>query len=849
MSATPARGRLAGWTALLFLGLISLATHANPSPRAPLALRWDILEHRMKGVDGESRATLTIENRGAEPLPRAGWAIYFTCLAEVKPGDVGNHLRLDSLGGTYYRLVPDAGFEGVVAGGSVQAIIEHPGIVIGDSLAPAGPYLVRDSAPDVGLPLEATEIGARVRAEQLPVLGPGRHAASAAETYSANDEVRDLPVADLPPVFPSPVRAERGVGELVLQHRPRVRAGRDLAVATRYAATLLDRAFGAGPSGAGPALTLEVWRPARTKSPEAYELRVGPDGIRVRGASPAGVLRGLASLAWLLPPAPDTGPVHVPVWTITDEPRFAYRGFQLDVARNFEPPGVVRRTIDLMARLKLNTLHLHLSDDEGWRLEIAGLPELTEVGGRRGHAAVPDRAYLPPAHGSGPDIGDPFGSGHYSAVEFADLLRYAAGRGIDVVPEFDMPGHSRAAIKAMDARAQHRAAAGDADARRYLLSDPHDESRYVSAQGYADNVLNPALDATYAFIDKVFDGLAAIYRQAGVPLRVVHVGGDELPIGVWEHSPACTEFRAARHLGSVDALRTYFQERVLAIAERHGTTLAGWEQVGLRKSTAPGASADAVEPDPAFARRGMTVYVWDNRGANGDLGYRLANAGYRTVLTPLSHLYLDIAHEDRAEEPGHNWTASISLERVYDYLLFDDAGPAPLGRAPGAGGTALTAQGRARIAGIEAQLFSETVRGVERLDYLTMPRLLAVAERAWTPDPDWVRSGDSADALARHARSWSIFVNQVAKQVLPRLDAEHSGIHYRIPPPGLRVEEGRVLANHAYPGFRLRYTIDGSTPTPTSALVVGPIEAHGRVAVAAFAADGRSGRSAHVDLP
>ena len=149
---------------------------------------------------------------------------------------------------------------------------------------------------------------------------------------------------------------------------------------------------------------------------------------------------------------------------MVDAPRFGYRGFMLDVARNFQPKASVLRTLDLLARYKLNKFHFHLTEDEGWRLEIPSLPELTSVGARRGHT-LDSSAFLPPAWGSGPLVDRPWGSGFYSRADYAEILRYAAARHIEVIPELEMPGHARAAIKAMEARQRALLKAGDAEAR------------------------------------------------------------------------------------------------------------------------------------------------------------------------------------------------------------------------------------------------------------------------------------------------------------------------------------------------------------------------------------------------
>jgi hexosaminidase len=191
-------------------------------------------------------------------------------------------------------------------------------------------------------------------------------------------------------------------------------------------------------------------------------------------------------------------------------------------------------------------------------------------------------------------------------------------------------------------------------------------------------------------------------------------------------------------------------------------------------------------------------------------------------------MYLDMAANPNPEEPGVNWGAYVELDTVYDF------------RPPGAG---MDEALRQRVRGIEATLFSETVRDAGRLDYLMMPRLLAVAERAWAAEPAWAQAGEPA---ALHRAAWSGFVNVLGQRVLPRLDLERGDVAYRIAAPGMVVEHGKVLVNHALPGLTLRYTTDGSAPTAQSTVVAGPIAARGTIQAAAFDRNGRSGQVARI---
>ena len=217
------------------------------------------------------------------------------------------------------------------------------------------------------------------------------------------------------------------------------------------------------------------------------------------------------------------------------------------------------------------------------------------------------------------------------------------------------------------------------------------------------------------------------------------------------------------------------------------------------------------------------------------------------MLAPVTHLYFDLGHLKDPAEPGHNWGGYIDLDNVYDFMPLDMLRKSPLVQTRMAGKDELSDFGRKQILGLQATLFSETVRDAARLDYMLMPRLLGLAERAWAPDPAWVTASSGAEQL--HQAAYSIFINQVSKQLMPRLDAEQAGIAYRIAPPGLKQVNGEVLVNQQMPGFALRFTTDGSLPTQASPLVSGPIRAKGLIQVAAFNRNGRSGRASSILNP
>ncbi len=807
------------------------ALAAAAGAQTALQLRWELVGDSVTTDWAASRAAFTLTNRDKKPLPANGWSIYYNALHGANPGSVGSGFTIEDLTGELHRLVP-SGFAGLAPGASVR-IPYITDLLLNRSFAPQGPYIVFDTAKDVGIGL--TDY----------VAAPfERRVATPEQQFALDSLTRVIPAAELPPVFPTPVEVTKGTGRLRLSALPAVIASDALKNETAFATEYLRPYFSSAKTGSGAALRLEVGPVAGQTAPEAYSLVVDSgQGIRVVGVSPAGVFYGLQTLRSVLPaPTPKTG-VVIPAIQVVDAPRFGYRGFMLDVARNFHPKPAVLRTIDLLARYKLNVLHLHLTDDEGWRVEIAGLPELTAVGARRGHPPDSDK-HLQPAFGSGPLVDRPFGSGFFSHADYVEIVRYAAARQIEVIPEIEMPGHARAAITAMKANEQYR------------LNDPGDTSKYTSVQGYPDNVINPALESTYRFLERLVGDLAAMHREAGAPLRHIHMGGDEVPAGVWIGSPAVQAYMQAHGLTSVDEFWFVFYGRIEQILKAQGLEPSGWEEIAVRKTHRDGRPATIV--NPGFAERGWRAYVWNNVAGWGaeDLAYRLANGGYDVVLSPVTNLYFDLAWNPNPAEIGLDWGGYVDVRKPFDFIPLDyyrnsrvDRRGNPLDPSVFAGKDRLTDYGKAHIVGIQGNLWSETLGGDGRLEYMLVPKLFGLAERAWAPDPDWAKERDRAKSDSLYREAWSRFVNVVGQRELPRLDREMPGLSYRIPTPGLKVQDGKVYASVELPGFTLRYTTDGSEPTARSTAVTGPIPMRETIRVAAFNAGGRKGHTAHLTPP
>ena len=320
----------------------------------------------------------------------------------------------------------------------------------------------------------------------------------------------------------------------------------------------LGRSVPVGKSGVALAVTAD---PAM--KPESYRITAKDGAIAITAADAAGASYALRSLAQQAA----YEKLRLRPLEIEDAPRFAFRGLMLDIARNFRPKAHILATIEQMAALKLNKLHLHMGDDEGWRLQIDGLPELTEVGARRCHDPAETRCQMP--YLAADPISAAPGSGYLTKADYIEILKAAKARQIEVIPSFDMPGHSRAAILAMKVRARRLIAEGKPEeAARYRLDEPEDKTVYSSVQHYDDNTLNVCMDSTYVFITKVIDSVRAMHQTAGLPLRVYHIGADETA-GAWRDSPTCQKFMADQHL-TPPQLGNLFLTRVAGILRERG---------------------------------------------------------------------------------------------------------------------------------------------------------------------------------------------------------------------------------------------------------------------------------------
>jgi len=836
-----------------FLLFVLLSTGLQAQLTAPsLKISWEIIENNHQGKSA-SLTAFTFTNTGKKALPKNGWSIYFNFVRKVDT-TLSADVKVKHINGDLFQLLPTATFQGLKPGASVEVKLISEAWVINFTDGPAGLYWVWDQEPGKGYSLTDYSIKPSTQSRQFQrFAGDNLGVLTPEKTFAQNKPIQSMEEKELPKIIPSPEQyRERGNPFIITPQTELVvpaELKEEAAFLNSQLSGMLGKTLPIAKGKSTPALAI-VFR-VENMPKEAYRLRVNEKGVEITASDRVGAFYGIQSLLALLPPvswSKTQTSLTVTGVEISDQPRFGHRAIMLDVARHFHSKKQLLKLLDLMGFYKLNVLHLHFSDDEGWRLEIPSLPELTQVGAMRGHSDLPHKS-LPPAYGSGPEAMNSAGSGYYSRLEFVDILRYANARHIKVIPEIEAPGHARAAVKAMEARYVAKLAEGRKDeAEKYRLYDPADRSVYRSVQMYNDNVINVAMPSVYRFLETVTDEIIAMYREAGAPLETIHYGGDEVPAGVWTQSPAVEKLRKQNpELKTTDDLWYYFYGKINDMVQKKGLYLYGWEEIAMRKTMLDGKSH--IIPNPDFVGQEVQVDVWNNVLGWGaeDLAYRLANAGYKVVLSCVTHLYFDMAYYKSFEEPGYYWGAYSDVDKPFSFIPYDyfknskeDRLGNVLDRSIFNGKERLTDYGKQNIVGIQGLLWSETVNSPERLEYMMLPKLIGLAERAWAPTPTW------ADEKA-YEKAWSIFTNQLAKRELPRLDYFAGGFAYRLPTAGAIVEDNQVQANVQLPGLTIRYTTDGSEPTAGSTVYSQPLPVSKRIKMKVFSANGRAGKTIEVN--
>ena len=795
----------------------------------------------------QALVTMEVKNNSKKSLAATGWNLYFNSKNNLVLKEGESLFSLKQFNGNLFQLSPLASFKGIEPKGTAVTQLVVDGQMRNRNDQPEGFYLVWDNAPDKGIDIK------NITATPVPIQPIDGAVVSdfAARVYNQNEAIEKNTDGNNIKVFPTPLSYKENGGAFILDNSVQIISDDAFAGEAKILAEemlpLLGKKLIISTKDTGVRAISLIKKPGIAE--EGYELTSTADGISIAASTSAGIFYGIQSLNSLLPPTAwivtkDKKVISVPAVTIADAPRFGYRGFMLDVGRNFQTKKEVWKLLDLMALYKLNTFHFHLTDDEGWRLEIDGLPELISVGARRGHS-LDEKNNMPAAYGSGGQTDSLYGSGYYSKADFIEILQYATERHIKVIPEIETPGHARAAIKAMDARYESLMKKGKKEAAmQYFLRDINDKSTYTTAQNFHDNVMDVAIPSTYNFIEKVVSEVVKLYQQAGAPLTTIHLGGDEVPAGVWEQSPDCvTLIKNNPEIKNTDGIWYYYIAKVNNILKAKGLTLSGWEEIVFRRTMIDGKKI--TFPNPEFVNQDMKLYVWNNTQGSEDLAYKLANAGYKAVITFVSNFYLDMAQYKTYDEPGYFWGGFTELEKTYRFIPYDylqniiSPDGKPIDKSFYADKLRLSDYGKENIIGLQCSMWSETVKGPQQLEYMVLPRFTAMAERAWAKNPDWVTEPDEVKARVLYNKAWSQYVSTMGLREQPRLDNFAGGFNYRIPFAGAVVKEGKVFANVLFPGLVIRYTTNGEEPTSKSRIYSTPVTEKGMIKFKVFNNAGR----------
>jgi hexosaminidase len=557
-------------------------------------------------------------------------------------------------------------------------------------------------------------------------------------------------------IIPQPVSLQVNQGVFIIDNNTAVKfnaANKDLQLAANFFSAAIKNISGKILLGNTAAKNNIEFKIAKTNGigDEGYLLNVTPSAISIVANTKAGIIYGIQSLLQTLPAIRTNAALAIPAMSITDYPRFKYRGMHLDVSRHFFGPEIVKEYINLMASYKMNTFHWHLVDDQGWRIEIKKYPLLTSVGAWRVDQTDKVWSSRPQAK---PGEEATYG-GYYTQEQIKEIIKYAAERNVTIIPEIEMPGHVASAIASYPA-----------------LSCTQQHQLPLTGGNYSGMSSNYCAgnDSVFNFLENVLTEVIALF-----PSRYIHIGGDEVDKGPWKVCPKCQARIKAEHLENEEGLQSYFIKRIEKFIVSKGRKIIGWDEI-LEGGLAPEA----------------TVMSW--RGEAG--GIEAAKAHHDVIMTPGSPVYFDHYQAGPEGEPlaigGMN-----TLKKVYDYE------PIP---------KELNAAEAKYVLGAQANLWTEYVTTAEHVEYMVLPRMLALAEVVWTP---------------KENKNWENFNERLQNQFKA---FGQKGLHYSpgnftasIKPSSkngkLFVDLATEIMNAA-----IYYTTDGTEPTLSSNKYTGPVE-------------------------
>ena len=593
--------------------LLALMALVACSQQPPMSIHWEMGKNDVK--PGICELYYTITNTSNHVITNEGWTLYFNYMSLHPIYTEGDQILQTELQASYHSITPTADFQPLMPDSSRTFKLYFKGNAIRQTSRPEGFFLVKGNKKPISIPCTYAPF---TRPEQMKrgiVTWEKTPYSDGAYVY---DYVQNILTnngeSSAQPLLPQPKQIAYTEGTCEVAKAQ---------IITRTDANMVK---------------------------EGYRMIITPTTITIEASDEAGIFYAKQTLKqW---------GEHIPCATLTDYPDLHHRGIMLDVVRNYYPVDSIFRVLDVMAYHKLNVLHFHLSDDEAWRIEIPGLPQLTEIGSKRGYTQDESQCLLPMYCGGWDPNAPTTANGYITREKYIELLRYASERHIRVIPEIDMPGHMRAAKKAMG----------------NLLTDSAFDARvYKSAQNYTDNVIDVTKPYAIQFIDHVVTELVKMHNEAGQPLTIFNIGGDEVPKG------ALTK---EEHQAFID--------EVLAILERNHLQPMGWEEI-----------THFCKPESK-----AICYSWLNSNTKP---LEMAEAGYPVVLANANRLYFDFAYCNHHEEKGLNWGGYTDEYRSFDWEPIIHP----------------------NVIGMNAQLWGEVIRSFAQVEWQIYPKIYGLAERAW----------------------------------------------------------------------------------------------------------------------
>ena len=615
------------------LGITAMITFASCTQNPPMSIHWEMGKNDV--TPGVCELYYTITNHSNKPITNEGWILYFNYMSLHPIYTEGDQILQTELQASYHSITPTEDFQLLMPDSSRTFKLLFKGNAIRQTSRPEGFFLVKvkgengkvKSGKPISIPCTYAPF---TRPEQMK-----RGIVTWEKTpYAEGAYVYDYVEGVLGErAYPHPLPEGKGAGKEAVQ--PLLPQPKQ-AIYTEEVCEVAKAEM--------------VVRTDANMVAEGYRMIITPSTITIEASDEAGVFYAKQTLKqW--------GEV-VPCGSVTDYPDLHHRGIMLDVVRNYYPVDSIYSILDIMAYHKLNVLHFHLTDDEAWRLEIPGLPQLTDIGSKRGYTVDESECLLPMYCGGWDPNAPTTANGYITREKYIELLRYAGARHIRVIPEIDMPGHMRACKKAMG----------------NLLTDSAFDARvYKSAQNYTDNVIDVTKPYAVEFIDHVVTEIVKMHEEAGQPLRILNIGGDEVPKGALTRE---------EHQAFIDA--------VLEILNRYNLQPMGWEEI-----------THFCKPESK-----AICYSWLNSNTKP---LEMAEAGYPVVLANANRLYFDFAYCNHHEEKGLNWGGYTDEYRSFDWepLIHPN------------------------VIGMNAQLWGEVIRSFSQVEWQIYPKIYGLAERAW----------------------------------------------------------------------------------------------------------------------